>query len=324
MRKVSFYPLLVALLVGLGGYLGYDPGSIAPQLSPASNLATVQLQQSTSIPRRTSDTIVIGSFNVQRLGPSKLKNPTVMNCLAQIIQQFDVIAIQEITDEKGLAIKELLRLVNLSGQRYALAISPRVGRTGYLEEYAYIFDTSRILGGQDYTYMVQDKMDYLHREPFVGRFRTRSVNPFSFTLINIHTDPGEINTELDILATVFKSVRNFEYQEMGHDDIILLGDLNAPPGKLRGLEQIPGIVSLIQVPSNTRKDKIYDNFLIDSQLTNEFTGRAGTIDLQAAFGMSLTQALEISDHQPVWAEFTATRKAFNMASTAASAAATLR
>jgi deoxyribonuclease-1-like protein len=311
MRTIPFYPLLVVLLVGLGGYLGCDPASITPPINPAANTASGLIQQSATIPKRTADTIVIGSFNVQRLGPEKLKNKVVMNCLAQIIQQFDVIAIQEITDNSGLAIRELMRLANSSGGRYDLAISPRIGRTGYQEEYAYIFDSTRIAGGQEFTYVVQDPADVLHREPFVGRFETRSANPFRFSLVNIHTDPGEISTELDVLATVLVNVRNFEYQQLGHDDVILLGDLNAPPGKLRGLEQIPGLVSLVNMPTNIRKDKIYDNLLIDSQLTNEFTGRAGTIDLQSAFGFDLPQASDISDHLPVWAEFSATRKTTN-------------
>jgi deoxyribonuclease-1-like protein len=311
MRTIPFYPLLVVLLVGLGGYLGCEPGSMTPPVNPASNTASSHVQQSSSIPQRTPDAVILGSFNVKRLGPSKMKNPAVMNCLAQIVQQFDVLALQEVTDESGQAIIELLRLANSKGARYALTIGPRVGRTGYLEQYAFIYDTSRIVGGQEYCYPVQDQMDALHREPFVGRFQTRSANPFSFSLINIHTDPDEISTELDVLATVLTNVRTYEYQQVQHDDVILLGDLNASPGKLRGLEQIPGIASLITLPTNTRRNQIYDNILIDSQLTSEFTGRAGVIDLQSTFGYTLEQALEISDHMPVWSEFLSSRKPNN-------------
>jgi endonuclease/exonuclease/phosphatase family metal-dependent hydrolase len=325
MRTIPFYPLLVVLLVGMGGYLGCDPGSIAPPINPTGNSANAPLQQSSTGPQRADDTIVICSFNVKRLGPSKMANPIVMNSLAKIVQQFDITAIQEITDNSGRAIQELLRIVNQSGVRYALAISPRIGRdTGYYEQYAYIYDTSRIVGGQEYTYVVQDPTDVLHREPYVGRFQTRSANPFSFSLINIHTDPDEINSELDVLATVLTNVRTFEYQQMGHDDVILLGDLNAGPGRLRGLEQIPGTVALIHTPTMTRRNNIYDNFLIDTQLTNEFTGRAGTIDLQDAFGLTLAEALEISDHLPIWAEFSATRKANNSAFAASRPERTIR
>jgi deoxyribonuclease-1-like protein len=122
-------------------------------------------------------------------------------------------------------------------------------------------------------------------------------------LVNIHTDPDDINTELDVLATVLTNVRAFEYQQAQIDDVMLLGDLNAAPGKLRGLERIQGTVSVINIPTNTRRDKVYDNIILDRGLTSEFTGRAGTIDLQSVFGIGEEQALKISDHMPIWAEF---------------------
>ena len=37
--------------------------------------------------------------------------------------------------------------------------------------------------------------------------------------------------------------------------------------------------------------------------TAEYTGRWGVLDLQQTFGLSLDKALEVSDHNPVWAAF---------------------
>jgi hypothetical protein len=37
--------------------------------------------------------------------------------------------------------------------------------------------------------------------------------------------------------------------------------------------------------------------------TAEYTGRWGVLDLQDTFGLSLEKALEVSDHNPVWAAF---------------------
>lgn len=37
----------------------------------------------------------------------------------------------------------------------------------------------------------------------------------------------------------------------------------------------------------------------------EHTGTWGVFDLMAEFGLSMDEALEVSDHLPVWAEFTA-------------------
>ena len=37
--------------------------------------------------------------------------------------------------------------------------------------------------------------------------------------------------------------------------------------------------------------------------TNEYTGRAGVIDMVRRFNLTTEQALEVSDHLPIWAEF---------------------
>ena len=317
MRSIPFYPLMVILLVGLGGYLGCDPNSIEipAGLAPASNadretasgnLLSGQVNALATIPPRTVNTIMVGSFNMERLGPSKLKDAWVMERFAEIIRQFDVIALQEITSTDQRTLPILVELVNRSGGRYNYTISPRIGRpsTGYYEQYAYVFDTSRIQSSPEVSYVVSDPGDTLHREPFCGRFQTVAAGyqPFSFTLINNHTDPDEIGHELDVLADVYRSVRQYEYPE---DDIILLGDLNAPPKGLKSLGQIPDLVPLIQTMfTNTRQNKILDNILVDRVQTREFTGRAGIISLEKMFSLQMKDAERISDHVPIWAEFT--------------------
>ena len=324
MRSIPFYPLMVVLLVGLGGYLGCDPNNIEiPNgLAPTANIeketasgnflnapakATVN---ASVIPARTTNTIIVGSFNMQRLGPSKLADPWVMERFAEIIRQYDVIALQEITSSDQRTLPILVQEINRNGAHYSYTISPRIGRpsTGYFEQYGYIFDTSRIQSSSEVCYVVADEADVLHREPFCGRFQTisRGAQPFSFTLISMHTDPDEISHELDVLADVYRSVRQYEYPE---DDVILLGDLNAPPKGLRSLGQIPDLVPIIQnVFTNTVQNKTLDNILVDRIHTREFTGRAGIISLEKMFSLQTKDAGRISDHVPVWAEFTITEQ----------------
>lgn len=325
MRSIPFYPMMVLLLIGLGGYLGCDPGSLQlPPDAQVSETSSKPNQYSVSGFDRDPSRLLIGSFNLQRLGPSKLGKPHVMEKLAAIIQQFDVIALQEITDKAQTALPALVKLVNQGGGQYDFVVSERIGRAaiGYYEQYAFVFNTTRINGGKDYCYVVQDERDLLHREPFVGRFQTKSRYPFGFTLINIHTDPDEIAYELDVLADVYGAVRQFEYPE---DDVILLGDLNSGPGKLRKLDQIQGFVPLINgVATNTRQNKTLDNIMIDSQNTREFTGRAGTINMEQMFQLQLDDVEDISDHLPVWAEFSLDEVPTSVSSMAAGAAGATR
>ena len=55
--------------------------------------------------------------------------------------------------------------------------------------------------------------------------------------------------------------------------------------------------------TNTRKTKAYDNLIFHGPSTREYTGRWGVFDLESTFGLSRDDALKVSDHLPVWAEF---------------------
>ena len=135
-------------------------------------------------------------------------------------------------------------------------------------------------------------------------FRTRVVPAemaFTFWLVDTHTDPDEVPQEVDALADVFLMMRSARPDE---DDVILLGDLNAGPPQFGRIAQIPGIGWAVSgVPTNTHRTKTYDNLIFDRTATREYLGAWGVLDLQSTFGLPLNQALEVSDHNPVWAAF---------------------
>ena len=68
----------------------------------------------------SKNTIKIASFNIQVFGVSKASKPEVMGILASIISQFDVVAIQEIRDKSGRAVKSLEVLIDNLGVNYGL------------------------------------------------------------------------------------------------------------------------------------------------------------------------------------------------------------
>jgi endonuclease/exonuclease/phosphatase family metal-dependent hydrolase len=252
------------------------------------------------------DTIRIASFNIQVFGTSKLEKTDVMQVLVQVVRQFDIVAIQEVRSKDDTVLPRFVTGINADGARYDFVIGPRLGRTSSKEQYAFVFDTDRIQRDSSVLYTLQDPQDVMHREPFVARFRARTSVPergFSFTLINVHTDPDETDTEVDVLAGAFQAVRQ---DGSGEDDVILLGDLNVDEHHLGQLGMMPGAMHVITgVPTNTRRNRMYDNLVLDARVTTEFTGVAQVLDLQEAFGLTLDQALEVSDHSPIWAEFSA-------------------
>ena len=101
--------------------------------------------------------------------------------------------------------------INAAGHQYDYAIGPRLGRSTSKEQYAYLYDTETIEVDRHAMYTVEDPDDLLHREPLVAGFRARGApanEAFTFTLVNIHTDPDETDGEIDALADVFQAVRN--------------------------------------------------------------------------------------------------------------------
>jgi hypothetical protein len=103
------------------------------------------------------------------------------------------------------------------------------------------------------------------------------------------------------LDDVYRAVQN---DGRGEDDVILLGDLNTHAGRLGELGRIPDIeCAITEMPTNTRQNKQYDNILFQHEATSEYTGRCGVLNVMREFNLTLQQALEVSDHCPIWAEF---------------------
>jgi deoxyribonuclease-1-like protein len=258
-------------------------------------------------------TITIASFNIQVFGDEKAKKLEVMGTLRAIIRQFDVVAIQEIRTQDETFIPRFVEFINRPlnagdpQRNYDAVVGPRLGNTPQKEQYAFLFDTARIHHSPTSKYTVGDPENLLHREPLVASFMTR-VNPdeaFTFTLVNVHTDPSAnvLAGELDALAEVYRVVRLAGGNE---DDVIMLGDFNADPAHMGRLAQIPGLTPLIRnVYTNTRQNALYDNIVIHQPSTPEYAGTSSVFDVVQTFNISQSQAESVSDHFPVYARFSA-------------------
>ena len=265
---------------------------------------------------RPNERIRIATFNIQRFGEKKSGNADVMRQLARIVASFDLVAIQEVQSPQAMPVARLVDLINRSGGRYEASVSEPIGRSAYREQYAFVWDTTRVRMIPDSAYVVRDDSNRMHRPPMVASFETRITpvpgrRPFRFTLINAHADPdlvspnGESN-EMDVLDDVFVRVREYEYQTRGIVNVILLGDLNVSTANLGELGQLPGMLAVVgTAKTNTLGTKTYDHILLDQNVTTEYTGVFGVVDYQQDFGLTLEQALMVSDHRPVWAEFSA-------------------
>ena len=266
----------------------------APAAAPASGLAG----------GKPTDAITICSFNIQVFGESKIAKPQVVDVLAKVVRKFDIVAVQEVRAKSDSVIPQFLSAINADGRRYQFVIGPRLGRTVSKEQYTFIYDSTRIEVDPSSVGTSPNPGDRLHRPPLHARFRVRANPPesgFSFWLVDTHTDPDEVSAEVNALADVFMEMKALRPDE---DDVILLGDLNAGPPQFGKIKQVPGVGWAVSgVTTNTRRSKTYDNLIFDTRTTTEYTGRWGVLDLQNTFGLSIDKALEVSDHNPVWAAF---------------------
>lgn len=255
-------------------------------------------------PPRLGETIRVASFNIQVFGVDKMADVQVVELLARIVRQFDVVAIQEIRSQDQDLLRRFVQQVNAEGRSFNYVIGPRLGNTDSKEQYAFVYDQASIEIDRSQLYTLTDPDNLLHREPLVGWFRARGPAPdqaFTFTLVNIHTDPDVAQEELNVLDDAFLVIRD---DGRGEDDVILLGDLNADDQHLGELGMLSGIQAAIQgAPTNTRKTAQYDNIVFHSPATPEFTGRAGVFDFMREYNLTMDAALKVSDHLPVWAEF---------------------
>jgi deoxyribonuclease-1-like protein len=301
-------PLLFILIALFGGGFFFKDQlqTILKNLPIANGPAATNTTWTQPPPPRinSTGTVRIASFNIQVFGEAKIASPEVMPIIVDILKNFDVIAIQEIRSQTDVCA-ELVRMLNADGRyRYSYVVGPRLGRTVSKEQYAYIFDMATIEVDPNQLYTVDDPNRYLHRPTLVGWFRVRGPAPheaFTFSLANVHTDPDEVDRELEWLDDVFLAVRDDQRQE---DDVIMLGDFNAHNTRLGQLGQLPGLVCVVNnTHTNTRGDKQYDNILFSRVATTEFSGRGGVFDFLRQYNLSLERALAVSDHLPVWAEF---------------------
>lgn len=303
-------PLTIVLFLVVGylamtGQLSFLTGRLKQTADGDSELsgdgASLQFT-STGSNGKPVDSLSIATFNIEVFGVKKASDPEVMQYLALILRQFDVIAVQEIRSMERAPVDQLLELVNSSGERYQVVLSERLGRTDSKEQYAYFWNTQRVELIEGSAYLVNDSADYMHREPFVASFRAlkagaAGAQPVSFTMINVHTDPDETDQELNVLDDVFRSVRAYEFSE---DDFILLGDLNVEVEELGELGQIQGIESVNREKTNTAGSRCIDHILVDRAATTELRS-AGVINYERDLQMTREQADRISDHRCVWA-----------------------
>ena len=75
------------------------------------------------LPQREYGSVLIGSFNIRKLGSARSRNSDTWKFLADVCRSFDLLAVQEIMDN----LSGLRRLMSLLGPEFSMVVSDQTG-----------------------------------------------------------------------------------------------------------------------------------------------------------------------------------------------------
>ena len=128
------------------------------------------------LPARRSDSVIIGSFNIRKLGDINKRTDESWQLFKNTLERFDLIAIQEVMENS----EGLYHLKELLGEDYKIAISDSTGaapgRRGNGELLAFLYNSKRIEQTEVASDLSFDRT-YIHNRLFDHRKAiTKSLN----------------------------------------------------------------------------------------------------------------------------------------------------
>jgi endonuclease/exonuclease/phosphatase family metal-dependent hydrolase len=187
-------------------------------------------------PRTVEETLLLATWNIREFGRNAMfgqRLPESIQYIAEIINHFDLVAIQEVKENLG----DLKQLIKVLGPWWEYIVTDVVaGRAGNTERIAYLYDTRKVrfdhLAGE--VTLPEKKGVYwqLARTPFICTFRTGWRR---FSLCSVHIYYGKAKAldlrrlqEIESLSKFLadKNVRRQEDDNGEPESIILLGDFN--------------------------------------------------------------------------------------------------
>ena len=187
-------------------------------------------------PRTVEETLLLATWNIREFGRNKMFGARLdesIQYIAEIINHFDLVAVQEVKENLG----DLKKLIRVLGDWWEYIVTDMVaGSAGNTERIAFLYDTRKVrfdhVAGE--VTLPEEKGNYwqLARTPFLCTFRTGWRR---FSLCSVHIYYGESKPldkrrlqEIDKLSA-FLADKNSKRQKDDNGEpetIILLGDFN--------------------------------------------------------------------------------------------------
>ncbi|GAA4237377.1 hypothetical protein GCM10022291_24040 [Postechiella marina] len=183
------------------------------------------------VPEKNSDrSVLLASWNIKEFGHLNERLPDSYFFIAEIINRFDIVAIQEVKSK----LDDLFIIMRLLGKNWSYIITDITeGHAGNKERFAYIFDTRKVntsgLSGEIVlwdTLTQNSTVKQLKRTPAITGF---TAGWKSFSLINVHFQPKKKandirKEEVDLLMAAIKE--KLKRKHFWNENLIMLGDTN--------------------------------------------------------------------------------------------------
>ncbi|MBQ2790482.1 MAG: hypothetical protein IJE97_12675 [Thermoguttaceae bacterium] len=246
--------------------------------------------------------IRIAAWNLEPFDFSKVNNSTIGERIAQILQEFDVVALQGVRSKNRAVLEALVYLTSRQGGNYDYVVSTPTPRDSIA---AFFFNTQTIVVDRESVSDVFDARGRLRAPALVANFRPNNVAPescFTFQIINIRLfgDSTDGEALVDLLATLKKRAGGFGLAE---DDLIVAGDFGVAIQKIKGVDKIVDVATLHRDQITDTQGGASVNFLFNSLATSEYAERFGVVNLAEYFGISDAEAEKIARGRPVWGDF---------------------
>ena len=305
-------------------------GNVSPQIAEGL-IALKKLIDDAEIPSsKLDETINIAIWNIREFGKKARTKPAI-HYIAEILGQFDLVALVELRDN----LEDLGSVLPILGSSWGVVYSDWLDDSGgNRERTAFLYDRRAVtfngLAAEVDAPRTKKGEEYLTeqsfwRAPYMCSFRAGN---FDFIAIATHARWGKSimgrQAELQMLADWID--QRFKSKSVEDRDLIVMGDFNIPKidDKLfkaltnRGLE-IPKSLLKLTVGdrtiggSNLGEDSRYDQILHLPTNKERFSTSGGTLDFYAG-GTAVKKlfpdkkytktqfSFQLSDHFPVWVQ----------------------
>lgn len=284
------------------------------------------------VDRRRPDSLIVGSWNIRAFDGGRLRLDESYHYIAEIIDHFDIVAVQEIRSD----LAPLRRLVTLLGPNWDYFVTDiTAGDRGNDERMAFLFDRNRVffrnLIGE--VVLPEDQLlgtRQFARTPFFASFQ---AGWFRFTLCSAHiVYGGDAEEGRTLRAEEVRAIsRVLADRARSEGEVyILIGDMNieSPDDAIMSALRSEGLDAPLFGPTNLSGTRHFDQIAFTGERTRTHLLGHGAFDWRpAVFGPEDRAAYqapaevargepfadwdrsypgwtthEMSDHLPIWVE----------------------